>query len=222
MAQKKPAKRVTKKKIHKKLKQNWLCRREILLAILAIALLGTGFYLKDKISFYYHTFFPKFEHKKLKNSEREAARIHEIISENTDKTFGIDISHYQRKEDINWDSLSIANGAISIDFVVLRSTMGNRSTDKHFDEFWELAKKHEKIRGAYHFYRPDEDPIQQANNFLDNVQLESGDLPPVLDIEKAPRRKSKEQLIADLKVWCKIMEEKYIDELIKLSKSLKN
>ncbi len=183
--------------------------RFILLGILFVTLLLSGFFLKSKISFYYHTFFKKFEHKKLKNSEREAARIKEIISDNTDKTFGIDISHYQRKEDIDWDSLSIANGAISIDFVVLRSTMGNRSTDKHFDEFWELAKKHEKVRGAYHFYRADEDPVRQANNYLENVKLESGDLPPILDIEKIPKRKSQEDLVKDLKIWCKIMEEKY-------------
>lgn len=203
------SKKKTTRKRHLNRRKNYLLRRVILLTILAIALLGTGYYLKEKITFYYAMYFKKFEHKKLKNNEYETNRIKNIIQEYNDKTFGIDISHYQRKEDIQWDSLSIANGAIPIDFVVLRATMGNSSSDKHFDEFWELAKKHEKIRGAYHFYRPDEDPIQQANNFLDNVQLESGDLPPVLDIEKAPRRKSNEQLIADLKVWCKIMEEKY-------------
>ena len=49
----------------------------------------------------------------------------------------------------------------------------------------------------------------KANNFLESVNLESGDLRPVLDIERIPRRKSKEKLIEDLKVWCKIIEEKY-------------
>ena len=205
----KPARRKITKKIHQKRRRHFLLRREILLLILAFALLGTGFYLKQKIAFYYAMYFDKFEHKKLSNSEFEEERINRIIGEYADKTFGIDMSHYQRKEDIKWDSLSVGNRAIPIEFVVLRATMGNRSADRNFDEFWELAKKHKLIRGAYHFYRADEDPVRQANNFLENVKLEEGDLPPILDIEKIPRRKSNEKLIEDLKIWCRIVEEKY-------------
>ena len=208
MAQRK-IKRKTTRKIHKKRKRHFLLRREILLLFLALALLGTGFYLKEKVAFYYAMYFNKFEHKKLSNSETETKRINRIIGDYADKTFGMDLSHYQRLEDIKWDSLSIGNGAIPIEFVVLRATMGNRSADKHFDEFWKLSKKHNLVRGAYHFYRADEDPVMQANNFLANVKLESGDLPPVLDIEKIPKRKSTKELVADLKIWCKIVEETY-------------
>ena len=208
MAQRK-IKRKTTRKIHKKRKRHFLLRREILLLFLALTLLGTGFYLKEKVAFYYAMYFNKFEHKKLSNSEAEDKRINRIIGDYADKTFGMDLSHYQRLEDIKWDSLSIGNGAIPIEFVVLRATMGNRSADKHFDEFWKLSKKHNLVRGAYHFYRADEDPVMQANNFLANVKLESGDLPPVLDIEKIPKRKSTKELVADLKIWCKIVEETY-------------
>ena len=207
-----PKKNTYQKKNHqnrKKKQKIFIRRRWLLIGILAIALLGTGYYLKEKISFYYSLYFDKFEHKKLKNSEKEAKRINRIIGENANKTFGIDISHYQRKEDIKWDSLSIRNGAIPIKFAVLRATMGNKNADKHFQEYWELAKKHNLIRGAYHFYRADEDPVLQANNFLETVKLESGDLPPVLDIEKIPKRKSQAELVKDLKVWCKIVEEAY-------------
>ena len=49
----------------------------------------------------------------------------------------------------------------------------------------------------------------QANNYLESVKLESGDLRPVLDIERVPRRKSREKFIEDLKVWLKIVEDKY-------------
>jgi len=179
------------------------------LVILIIALIGTGLYLKQSITYYYALYFNKFTHKKLKNSENETLRIQKIISDNLDKTYGFDISHYQSKEDIKWDSLSIGNKTIPLEFVVMRATMGNRNADKNFDEFWTSAKEHHLIRGAYHFYRADEDPVIQANNFLDNVKLESGDLPPVLDIEKIPKTKSNEKLIEDLKVWCKIVEETY-------------
>ncbi|KAA2224598.1 glycoside hydrolase family 25 protein [Chryseobacterium sediminis] len=199
----------TAKQIHKTRRKNYFFRRKVILAILIVALIGTGFYLKQSISYYYALYFNKFTHKKLHNSEREAARIQRILTNNLDKTYGFDVSHYQNREDIKWDSLSIGNKTIPLEFVVMRATMGNRSADKHFEDFWEMAKKHNLIRGAYHFYRADEDPVIQANNFLANVKLESGDLPPILDIEKIPKRKTNKKLIEDLKVWCRIVEEAY-------------
>ena len=198
-----------KRKLHKTRRKNYNLRRWIVLAILAVSLIFTGFFLKNKIAFYYAMYFNKYHHKNLKNDEKETARIDKIITEYNDKTFGFDISHYQKKEDIKWDSLTIANDGIKLDFVVMRATMGNRKKDKHFDDFWETSKKNELIRGAYHFYRADEDPVMQANNYLESVILESGDLRPVLDIERVPRRKSREKFIEDLKVWLKIVEDKY-------------
>lgn len=198
-----------KRKLHKTRRNNYNLRRWIVLAILAVSLIFTGFFLKNKIAFYYAMYFNKYHHKNLKNDEKETARIDKIITEYNDKTFGFDISHYQKKEDIKWDSLTIANDGIKLDFVVMRATMGNRKKDKHFDDFWETSKKNELIRGAYHFYRADEDPVMQANNYLESVILESGDLRPVLDIERVPRRKSREKFIEDLKVWLKIVEDKY-------------
>lgn len=168
-----------------------------------------GFYFKNSVHFYYAKYFLKRENIHLRNSPQEEKRINTIVEYYRDKTFGIDISHYQRRQDIDWDSLSIANGAIPIDFVVLRASMGQNGKDKNFDYFWEKAKESGKIRGAYHFYRPDENPILQANNFLSRVKLESGDLPPILDIEKPPRGKTKEELVRDLKIWCDIVEQKY-------------
>ena len=189
-----------KRKLHKTRRKKYNLRRWIVLAILAVSLIFTGFFLKNKIAFYYAMYFNKYHHKNLKNDEKEAARIDKIITEYNDKTFGFDISHYQKKEDIKWDSLTIANDGIKLDFVVMRATMGNRKKDKHFDDFWETSKKNELIRGAYHFYRADEDPVMQANNYLESVKLESGDLRPVLDIERVPRRKSREKFIEDLTV----------------------
>lgn len=41
------------------------------------------------------------------------------------------------------------------------------------------------IRGAYHYFHPSADPVQQANLFLSTIgTLESRDLPPVLDWEE--------------------------------------
>lgn len=198
-----------KRKIHQKRRKNYNLRRWILLAILGLSIIFTGFYLKNKIAFYYAMYFHKSSNQNLKNTEVETARINKIITEYNDKTFGFDISHYQKKEDIKWDSLTIANGGINMEFVVMRASMGNKKKDKHFDDFWEKAKENQLIRGAYHFYRADEDPVMQANNYLESVKLESGDLRPVLDIERIPRKKSHEKFIEDLKIWLKIIEEKY-------------
>lgn len=199
----------TAKKVHENRRKNYFFRRKVILGILILALIGTGFYLKQSVSYYYALYFNKFNHKKLHNTGLETARIQKILTANLDKTYGFDVSHYQNKEDIKWDSLSIGNKTIPLEFVVMRATMGNRNADKHFDEFWGKAQKHNLIRGAYHFYRADEDPVIQANNFLANVKLESGDLPPILDIEKIPKRKTNKKLVEDLKVWCKIVEETY-------------
>ncbi|CAA7196391.1 glycoside hydrolase family 25 protein [Chryseobacterium potabilaquae] len=199
----------TSRKIHQARRKNYFFYRNIFLALLMLTLIGTGLYLKKNISYYYALYFNRVVHKKLQNTEVESLRIQKIISENLDKTYGFDISHYQNIEDIQWDSLSVGNKIIPLEFVVIRATMGNQNSDKHFNQFWKEAKKHDMIRGAYHFYRADEDPIIQANNFLENVKLESGDLPPILDIEKVPKRKTNQKLIEDLKVWCKIIEEAY-------------
>ncbi|MEN2435926.1 GH25 family lysozyme [Weeksellaceae bacterium A-14] len=207
---KQPAKRTIKRKPARRRKKKKTYLKYILLAVLLLTLVGTGFYLKQKIVFYYAMHLkPKFIHKKLHNPEEETLRIDRIIADNNDKVFGFDISHYQRREDIEWDSLNIANGSIPLQFVILRATMGNRNADKHFGEFWKKSREKELIRGAYHFYRADEDPVIQASNYLANVKLERGDLPPILDIEKIPRRKSREKLVEDLKTWCRITEKAY-------------
>lgn len=195
--------------IHHKRRSRYRFKRYFLLAILFVGLVFTGIYLKKKLYFYYQMYYGKSSHQHLSNTAYENQRIKRIITENQDKIFGFDISHYQHHEDIRWDSLWIANGTIKLDFVVMRATMGNSKKDKHFKTFWKAAKEHQITRGAYHFYRADEDPIVQANNYLETILLEEGDLRPVLDIEKIPRKKSRKRLIEDLKTWLNIVEEKY-------------
>ncbi|WP_039965779.1 glycoside hydrolase family 25 protein [Bergeyella zoohelcum] len=199
----------TRKKRQKVRKKNFLLKRYVLLLVFGLALLVTGLYMKQKISYFYALYFNKFQHKILKNSPAEEKRIEKIVTQYADNAFGIDISHYQEIKDIQWDSLSIGHRTIPLSFVVMRASMGNKSKDKNFKHFWKQAGKHHLIRGAYHFYRPDQDPVLQANNFLESVQLEKGDLAPVLDIEKSPIKITQEKLIENLKIWLKIVEEKY-------------
>ncbi len=184
-------------------------RLKVLLLVLLALALGTGFLLKEKITLYIATYVQPFEHKHLKNSPTEQERIERIISHHADQTFGIDLSHYQNPEDLMWDSLNIGHGTIPIEFVILRATMGSNGKDKNFSEFWALAAQKDKLRGAYHFYRPDEDPIKQAAQFLETVQLAPGDLAPVLDIERHPHRISKKQLRKNLQIFLDILEQRY-------------
>ncbi len=118
--------------------------------------------------------------------------------------FGIDVSLYQGK--IDWQELSEKQ---KIDFVFIRATAGNNRIDSRFDYNWEQAKKHGIFRGAYHYYRPNENSRDQAENFIKTVKLEKGDLPPVLDIEEYSRVQSNRRLKAGLLNWLNIVEEHY-------------
>lgn len=71
-----------------------------------------------------------------------------------------------------------------------------------------IRRKHMGLSvGAYHFYNPKTDPVRQADFFINSVKLDSGDLPPVLDIEK--RGKDENQLRRDLKLWLDKIEQHY-------------
>ena len=123
------------------------------------------------------------------------------------KTFGVDVSHYQGK--IDWTKMHTIYNLYPINFAFIRSTMGTSSIDETFEENWEGAKENNILRGAYHFYRPDENSTLQAQNFIAKVKLENGDLPPVLDIETLPKTQSMDRLVEGIKNWCKIVEEHY-------------
>ncbi|UEG50642.1 glycoside hydrolase family 25 protein [Ferruginibacter lapsinanis] len=96
---------------------------------------------------------------------------------------GIDISHYQ--SDIDWEEvkqMQIDN--IKIGFCFIKATEGIERTDDRFETNWGKAKANNIPRGAYHFFDSENDGVEQARNFIENVQLAKGDLPPVLDVEQ--------------------------------------
>jgi lysozyme len=118
--------------------------------------------------------------------------------------FGIDVSQYQ--SEINWEVLQKEE---NIDFVFIRATAGKSALDKRFLANWAGAKNQKIIRGAYHYYRPDENSTEQAMFFIKNVTLEQGDLPPVLDIEKYSRVQSLHHLKSGLLNWLRLVEDHY-------------
>lgn len=76
-----------------------------------------------------------------------------------------------------------------------------------FRQIFDSAKAYGFIRGAYHFYNPKTDPVRQADFFINSVKLDTGDLPPVLDIEK--RGDDARTLRRDLKIWLDKIERHY-------------
>ncbi|MBL1408422.1 glycoside hydrolase family 25 protein [Sphingobacterium faecale] len=130
-----------------------------------------------------------------------------LMSEHRDKVFGIDISEYQGK--INWEEVELINQEFPVDFVFVRATMGQKNKDKKFQTNWKGAQERNKLRGAYHYFRPNENSVKQAENFIRTVKLSSGDLPPVLDIEERPKSQSMDSLKVGLKRWLDRVEDHY-------------
>ena len=120
---------------------------------------------------------------------------------------GLDISHYQGQ--IDWETLrnsSMNNDPIR--FVFIKATEGMSLMDDNFNLNFYQAKKNDFIRGTYHFFVPDIDPVKQAQFYLHQVHLEPGDLPPVLDVEHTGKCSAKE-LQRKVKKWLDIVEKRY-------------
>ena len=122
---------------------------------------------------------------------------------------GIDVSHYQN--DINWSLLkkdNIQNSPVS--FVFVKATEGSDGIDPTFQRNFSNAKKAGLIRGAYHFFTTQSSGFDQAVHFCDNVKLEQGDLPPVLDIEVDMEMSSQEEkTLNEIINWLTVVENHY-------------
>jgi lysozyme len=72
---------------------------------------------------------------------------------------GLDISHHQGE--INWEKIAKYRSAdVPLQFVFIKATEGTDLVDESFHRNFSLAHKYGFIRGAYHYYNPQVDPIQ--------------------------------------------------------------
>lgn len=98
------------------------------------------------------------------------------------KIHGIDVSYAQGR--IDWQRVrDMREDSISISFAFIKATEGILKVDPYFKRNWREAPKNGIITGAYHFFRANRDGKWQARFFLQNVTIEPGDLPPVVDVE---------------------------------------
>ena len=121
-----------------------------------------------------------------KTATQEENMNHEDFGINMPQNFsihGIDISSYQEK--INWAKVqTMQSQNIKIGFAYIKATKGLNDVDKTFKDNWANAHAAGIPCGAYHFFIANKSGTAQAANFIKNVQLKPGDLPPVVDIEK--------------------------------------
>jgi lysozyme len=120
---------------------------------------------------------------------------------------GIDVSKYQSM--IAWDEVQAMKvKKIQLGFAFIKATEGIGNTDPQFKRNWKKSKEAGILRGAYHFFIASKDGRMQAENFIDKVDLETGDLPPVLDVEQL-NGVSSAQLKKEIKKWLEIAENHY-------------
>jgi lysozyme len=119
-----------------------------------------------------------------------------------DKTLpGADISEYDPS--VDWPVVGEGNG-----FTIIKATEGVTFADVYFPVYWAAAKATGLIRGAYHFFHADDDPVEQAKWFLSTVgPMGPHDLPPVLDWEVTDNMDIPTQ-IRRAHTWLRIVEEK--------------
>lgn len=91
---------------------------------------------------------------------------------------GIDLSEYSGK--VNFSALK---NEVDIHFVYLRTSAGQDYKDKNFEENYKHAVENKYLVGFYHYYRFNEDPINQAKFFMHQIEGKNQKLPLVIDVE---------------------------------------
>jgi lysozyme len=122
---------------------------------------------------------------------------------------GIDVSRYQDIIDWNYlESFTNTRKSVKISFAFIKATEGRSIQDPCFKTNWENIGKTGIVRGAYHYFIPTRSASEQAQNFIANVTLDKGDLPPVLDVEVVGKFGAA-KLRDNIKIWMDIVEKHY-------------
>ncbi|RKS13386.1 glycoside hydrolase family 25 protein [Flavobacterium sp. 120] len=181
--------------------------RYSIVAFFVLLIVAVGYHYRDGLAYYF-----SFKSDKILREESEAKRIsdvrnYQVLEKHEGKSIGLDVSEYQGK--IRWTYVDTLEQKYPLHFVFIRATVGKDRKDRQFNKNWLGAKENKMIRGAYHYYRPNENSMEQAELFIKTVTLQKGDLPPVLDIEKLPKNQSIENLKLGLKRWLNAVESHY-------------
>jgi lysozyme len=199
--QRKPSPKKRRKKTSK-----FSFKKHIILPILLVLLCGGIWHYRYALYYLIYQRIEQNEAIKIASLTTQL-RIFDVLQHHQDKTYGIDVSHYQGN--IAWDKVSKIQDSFPVSFVFIRATAGSIKVDRKFKKNWQHSKSSGFVRGAYHYYRPNENSLLQADNFIRTVHLKKGDLPPVLDIEDIPRIQSMDNLKVGLRKWLEKIEQHY-------------
>ncbi len=168
--------------------------RKIIYAVIAVAILSVAGIMIWKWKHYREikfTRYPEFG----------------IVIPESYSIHGIDVSKYQ--EMVAWEEVKAMKvKEIQLGFAFIKATEGIGNTDPQFGRNWKKAKASGMTCGAYHFFVGSKDGRMQAENFIDKVELEPGDLPPVLDIEQLNGSTAAE-LKKEAMEWLAVVENHY-------------
>jgi lysozyme len=119
--------------------------------------------------------------------------------------YGIDISKW------NGNEISEIPTKDSLTFIICKATEGISYIDNDFYRNWDFMQAHQYIKGTYHFYHVNQDPLIQANHFLSVLATkEVPDIAPIVDIEQASvpinNIKTNTQIQTDLLTFLKQIE----------------
>lgn len=107
--------------------------------------------------------------------EREPALA--PVCDNGPTVPGIDVSYYQ--EAIAWKRVRRAG----IRYAFIRVSDGFDRVDERWARNWADAKRAGVMRGAYQYFRPDQDVATQVDLLVNLLAKDRGELPPVIDVE---------------------------------------
>ena len=190
-------------------KSSFLRKLKPFLSVLLVLglLAGAAYHYRNGLAYYLG-----FKSDKTTKTASEKQRISDVrnytlLTKYEFNPVGIDISEYQGT--IRWDSVRVVENDFPIRFIFVRATVGTDRPDLKFADNWKAIKQGGFLRGAYHYYRPNENSTQQAKLFIKTVVLQKGDFPPILDIEQMPQKQSMAQLKVGIKNWLEIVEKHY-------------
>ena len=99
----------------------------------------------------------------------------------SDYVLGVDVSKWQG--DMDWEKCADAGAKFAfIRAGSINNVTGECYTDYHFERNASLASDHFPV-GFYWYFRPNHDPIKQADYFCNLIEEELWTLPPVIDLE---------------------------------------
>ncbi|KRD07446.1 glycoside hydrolase [Flavobacterium sp. Root901] len=181
--------------------------RFIIFSFLALLFFAVIYHYRRGLAYYLGFKTEKVLEEDAVDKHLSDVRNIQVLENHKGKVIGIDVSEFQGK--VDWEEVEILEEKYPVQFVFIRATAGNDRVDSQFKRNWAGAKENKIMRGAYHYYRPNENSIEQADLFIKTVKLQKGDLPPVLDIEKLPKNQPLDSLKKGLKRWLTKVEKHY-------------